>query len=246
MLDDGTLEQVTDPKEQADKASQKEPEGQVSEGQEKVSGEKSKEDIATETKAAADSLAVEAYMKTPAYEKAIQSQADKSIHSQTQPLRERIAELEKSDAEKALAAKEAKQSKQWEEEGIPAEAIKDFHTEGRAQAEAGRILNASLAKHNSALQKLHAWELSRETGVDMKELLKCKTLEEMDTKAQELAGKAKDDELVSLREETKAAKEAATKAQQIDSGGAGVVGVDLSNLSPEEKITAAIQMAKNK
>lgn len=236
MKEDENLEQGDDPAEQADKVSGKEPEEQVSKGKVAVSGEKSEEDIATETKAAADTLAVEAYKKSDAYEKAVQSQADKSIHSQTKPLRDEIAGLKKFNAEAELTAKEAKEAEKWKEEGISEEAIKSFQAERREAERVSSALQAALDKHGPGFLKLRAYELSQETGVEMKALLGCKTPEEMDKKAVELVAKAKDDKIVSLEADKKAAGEEAAKKQKIDSGAPGAAGVDLSGLSADDKL----------
>ncbi len=221
----------------------------ASESEETVSEKKTPEDIAAEAKAAVDDQiatdAVEAYLKSPEYEKALQSAKDKSITQETAPLRNRIAELEKSDAEKELAANEAKESKQWEADGVPAETIKNFQAERRGQIKAARELTDSINEHVGALDKLHAWELSQKFGVDIKELLKCKTPEEMDTRAEQLLGKAKDDEIVSLKADKKAAEEKPAKSQQIDGDTAGT-GADLSTLTPAETVKRHLDKLRKK
>ena len=239
-----TLEKGTDQKEQAEKVSVTEPEAQVSPGKEEVSKEKTPEDIAAEVKAAAVTKAaadaVEAYKKSDAHAKDIQSSKDKSITQETAPLKSRIAELEKSNATDKLAVKEAKESKQWIDDGIPEETIKSFHAQEQEQSKAGRELTDSITEHIKDLDKLHAWELSEKYGVDMKELLKSKTPEEMDTLAQELIGKAKDGKILSLEAEKKAAEEKSAKTQQID-GDTASAGASFGDLSAEDKLKAGFK-----
>ena len=97
-----------------------------------------------------------------------------------------------------------------------------------------RITHASAAKHQAELDKAYAYELSQKVGVDMKDLLKCKTQGEMDKKVIELTAKAKDDEVTGLKAKVKAAEEAESKKQKIASGVVG--GAGFGDLSASGKL----------
>ena len=230
MIDNGDAgEQKINPVEQDAKASDKELDANVS----KVKDDASKDKPQTFTEKDVTqkvSDAMTAFMKSPDFEKVVQSAKDKSINQEMQPLRDKIKGLEEGKSEKDLVELEARESRLWEEEGIPKDAIKNYQNERRGQVKAAEELLDSIDKHKTEIWETKAYKIAKTAKVDMDELLKCKTVEEMEQKALELSHVKYSSEVGELKQRIKElegeGKGGDNKGEdnKIDSGKEGISG----------------------
>lgn len=209
---------------------------EVSEGEKKeqtpeVSKAKAKASKATPTTFTEEDVtkkvaeAITAYTGSEDFTKAVQSAKDKSIDKETKPLKDKIRSLEAGKSEKDLAEIEARELKQWGEEGIPKEAIANYHNERRGQVRAAEELLDSLEEHKEELREVKAYKVAKAAGVDLDELLKCATFEEMEQKARDLSHGKHSSEIEKLKDKIKELEgKGEGEENKIDSGKEGAPG----------------------
>ncbi len=163
-----------------------------------------------------------------------QSSKDKEL----QPLKDKIAELEKQSKESEFARQEARELEQFGD----TKEVKDFQTERRRlwtdRDTFSRERNALMQEINVTREEakaIKAHKLSIEKGIEVSKLLEAKTPEEMD--------------YIALRIENEMLRETIIKNEppvKVDSGVPTVTGIDFSKLSPREKIEEGLKRAQKK
>lgn len=210
---------------------------EASKGEKKPETSESKGDVSKDkptftekdvSKKVADALT--AYVESDDFTKVVQSAKDKSINQEMKPLRDELKSLKEGKSEKDLAEIEARELKQWEEDGIPKDAIKNYQNERRGQVKAAEELLGSLEGHKEDLREIRAYKIAKSAGVDMEELLKCETLEEMEQKARELSHGKYSSEVQKLNDRIKEleGKGEGKDGDKIDSGKEGLSGANRS------------------
>lgn len=175
---DKNLEEKQDPKEPTEEVSEKEEPKQVSQVEKKVSGDTEE----TFTKAQVEEQKV-------GYKEELHRDWQSVKDRELQPLKDKIAELEKTSQDSSWATQEAKEV---EDMGDTAE-VRDFQTKRREQHTLGTTL--SQRETDITVKEQRLWEdakvigahkLAKDKEVDVNELLNAKTPEEMETMAVKL------------------------------------------------------------
>lgn len=225
------LETTTVEAEQVKETSNEESAKQVSPENEQVSSI-TEEDV---TKRIEEALTT--FKGSEEYVTAVQSAKDKSIGKETQPLRDKILELEKTMTNQTLGLQE---KRELEDLGDTKE-VRDWQVERRKISEATyevtqqKEANKLFAETLSAEAKtIKAHRLSTDKDIDLKELLKCETPEEMDSLSLKLENESLKTQLA----------EKDKPPQKLDSGTNSAQGVNLKDMSPVELIKLSLDQKK--
>ncbi len=173
------------------------------------------------------------------FKKAVQSEKDKSIAKEMQPLKDKIRELDQKAQLADLIAREKQELVAWGD----TDEVKDFqaerrrHLEERVKFESEKAETQALAQAVAQTNKMiKAKELATQYGVSEKILLRSNSPEEMEDLAKELKE--------SFEEVRTSAKE--VPEQKVDSGIKSVSGPNLKGMTPREEIEWAVAHEKKK
>jgi len=189
---------------------------------------------------------IAAYLETPEFKKAVQSEKDKSIAAEIKPFKDRISELEKQAGDAALQAQETEELKsvlaaiEDGDESQLKKLVEDNQTERRRLSSVSQQAGFGLMIYNT-------YQLAQENDLSFEDLLKTNPTDFVDLKEkvrQMTSGKAgkvvkeKEVEIKRLNEEVAELKRAPLK---LDKGVHVIGGGDTSDLSPTQLIEEGLK-----
>jgi len=230
-MTENSLEQNREELEPTQVASQRELTEEASDQEGEVSGDQTIEGQIVQAKAE--------WLASDEFKKAVQSEKDKSIYKELQPLQDKIRELEASKQEAVLAAQEGREFEQLGD----TEEVRDFQQKRRDVV----TREAKVAQYENYwglyYKRGEASLVAAEFGVEVKDLLEASSPEELRAKAQTLQAEQQTKKIRALEQELEQVKKA---PQRIDSGAKSVAGVDYDKMSAKELIQHGINKEKRK